>query len=305
MTKQLELARDASKDELDPETYKIKAFIAGPSGSGKTQSSTTLPGKRLHLDFDGRSATLAGIANTHIIEIIEKDPRSPRAWQKAEAILAELTTAVGQKKLSYDSIIADGLTSMGRQSMNWALLLDPGRGLGGAPARQHYLPQMDTLSKYVLRLLALPLHVCVTGHLELFEDEEMGGHKLYPKITGKLRSEVANWFNECYYSYRSYDSEKKKTRYYWMTAGSGRQEFFKSSLNQLGRFWNDPISLDFSSGKPVGFMDLLERRFSGSSSKAASQKTSGTKEPSGKRTGQGDKMATALEEGGDKEVRSD
>jgi len=279
MGKILETAQPAEELELDPEKYKIKAFLAGRSGSGKTQSAITLPGRKLLLDHDNRSETVAGTPNLEIIKILEPEPRSPRAWQKAEAILTEINTAITKKTFPYDAIIPDGLTMMGRHSMNWSLLLDPGRGLGGAPARQHYLPQMDTLSKYVLRMLALPVHVCITGHMELFEDEEMGGHKLYPKITGKLRSEVENWFNECYFCYRRKGEKGEGTRYYWMTAGSGREEFFKSSMNSLGRFWNDPIPLDFSKGKPVGFQDLLERRFG----KRASEKRTNTKKEGGGR----------------------
>lgn len=272
MTKQLEQAKPATSYELDPETYKIKAFLAGPSGSGKTQSIITLPGRKLLLDFDGRAETIAGTPEVSIIKIVEPDPRSPRAWSKVEDVLKEITSAFIKKEFPYDTIIADGLTMLGRYSMNWALLLDPGRGLGGAPAQQHYLPQMDTLSKWVLKLLALPLNIGVTGHLELFEDKKAGTTHLYPKITGKLRTEVANWFNETYYCYRVKGEKGGALVYYWMTAGAGRQEFFKSSMNSLGKYWKDPIKLEFGTDKPVGFQDLLGRRFKGG--KAASEEVS-------------------------------
>jgi len=247
------------------EGYLVKVYLAGPSGSGKTQAMVTIPGKKCLIDFDNRSETIAGTSDIEIIPCHEPDPRSPAAWTRAEAIRKQIVSEVGKGIFPYDGVIFDGLTQMGRISLNWALLLDPKRGLGGAPAQQHYLPQMDNLAKYVLSTLALPIHIGYTGHIELIDDKDTGQARFYPKITGKLRTELANWFNETYYCYRNFDAEKKKTRYYWQTAGSGKMEFFKSSLNSLGRYWVDPIEIDFNSGKPVGFEDLLARRFAAKS----------------------------------------
>jgi len=250
----------ATEIELDSKLYKWKAFLAGPSGSGKTQSATTLPGKILLIDFDGRAETVAGSKDIEILRCHEADPRSPKAWQDAESIRRQIISEVKNKVFPYDSIIWDGLTMLGRYGLNWALTLDPKRGLGGAPAQQHYLPQMDNLAKFVLSTLALPLNILYTGHLEAIEEPETGKITHLPKITGKLRTEIANWFNETYYCYRYFDSEKKKMRYFWMTMGSGQKEFFKSSLNKLGKFWIDPIEINFNK-LPVGFADLSERRF--------------------------------------------
>lgn len=249
----------ASDIQIDPETFRWKAFLAGPSGSGKTMASTTLPGRKLLVDFDGRSETVAGIKDVDIYPCHEPEPRSPVAWRKADAVRKTIIAEVKRGVFPYDSIIFDGLTMLGRICLNWALTLDPKRGLGGAPARQHYGPQMDNLAKFVISTIFLPLNVCYTGHVELFEDDQLGAHRLFPKITGKLRSEVSNWFNETYRAYRIPD-DKGVLRYYWQTAGSGRHEFFKSSLNQLGKYWSDPIMIDFNKSY-VGFADLFERRF--------------------------------------------
>lgn len=250
----------AEEMTLDPETYKWKAFLAGPSGSGKTTAIASLPGKKLLVDFDNRAQTVAGLPNVDIYTIHEADPKSPKAWNRAVRLKDVIISEVNQGIFPYDGIMFDGLTMMGRISLNWALLLDNKRGLGGSPARQHYGPQMDNLAKYVLSTLALPLHIIYTGHIELFQDDSTGAQKFYPKITGKLRTEVANWFNETYYSYRIPDDEGK-LRYYWQTAGSGRQEFFKSSLNTFGKYWEDPIPLDFDAKGLTGFQDLFDRRF--------------------------------------------
>lgn len=256
-------------DEIKPPTapdqaarsYLLRFFLAGPSGSGKTTSAMTVPGPKLVVDFDGRSASLAGFDDVSVLDCVEADHRSPRAWDRAERIRKELLTLARKPaEFPYSLIFFDGLTSMNRISLNWALLLDSNRGLGGAPARQHFLPQMDALAKFMLSTLSLPCHVGYSGHMELIEDEERGTSILLPKTTGKLRTELANWFNETYYCYRQFDAREKKTRYYWLTAGTGRKDFFKSSLNQRGKFWGDPIELDFDSPR-VGFTDLLQRRF--------------------------------------------
>lgn len=254
-----EAAISAKEMEIDPSTYKIKAFLLGPSGSGKTLSAITLPGKVLLVDFDGRAETVIGEEHVEILSCHEPDPRSPEAWQRAERIRRQIISEVRHKVFPYDSIVWDGMTMLGRYGLNWALTLDPKRGLGGAPAQQHYLPQMDNLAKFVLSTLALSLNIVYTGHIELIEEKDTGRILHLPKVTGKLRTEVANWFSETYSCYR-HPNKDGDLRYYWLTAGSGSKEFFKSTLNKRGKYWTDPIEINFDK-PPVGFADLFERRF--------------------------------------------
>ena len=244
---------------VNPYDYLIKSFFAGPSGSGKTQGMTTMPGRKLFVDVDNRAETLAGMKDISVVRCTEADSRAPKAWQDLTSLQKDIVSDIRKEVFPYDSIIYDGVTMMGRISMNWALMLDPKRGLGGAPAQQHYLPQMDALSKFMLNSLTIPRHIGYTGHMELHEDAEAGRMKFYPKITGKLRTELANWFNETYYCSRA-KGKDGETVYSWTTSGNGREEFFKSSMNTLGKFWNDPIVINFDAEK-VGFQDLLNRRF--------------------------------------------
>ena len=242
-----------------PKNYKIKGMLAGPSGTGKTQSASTLPGKLLLVDYDGRAETLAGLPNIDILDCYDADPHSPKAWMRAEKIKKDIWSQVRAKTFPYDGIIEDGLTQMLRYCMNWSLLLDSKRGLGGSPAKQHYMPQMKNVSDHILSLKSLPVHYLLTAHLEIIEDEEMGGLKYLPKATGKMRTEIPGWFNECYSCSREKD-KNSRLRYYWKTAGAGRWDFLKSTLNQLGKWWEDPIEIDFNK-ENVGFADLLGRRF--------------------------------------------
>ena len=246
------------------ENYKIKALLVSESGAGKTQSMTTMPGKILLIDYDGRKETVAGLEHIETLDCFDPDPKSPKAWDRGEKIRKEIWSQIRSKSFPFDSVVEDGLTRLLRYAMNWSLTLVGGdgqikRGLGGAPAKQHYMPQMKNVSDHILSMLALPLHYGLTAHMELVEDEEMGGMKFLPKATGKMRTEIPGWFNETYHCFREKDKDGK-VKYYWTTMGSGRWDFLKSTMNQLGKFWTDPISIDFSKS-PVGFQDLWGRRF--------------------------------------------
>lgn len=243
------------------ETYLIKCLLLGKSGSGKTTSAgMTLPPPVLVIDYDNRAESLAGVPGVEIIKLLP-DAADAARWKKVEELTEELWSAVRKKTLKYKSILESGLTSMNRMSMYWALLLDPKRGLGGSPAKQHYPPQMKTLQDHILRMLGLPLNYVLEGHYNLFDDEETGGTTYLPLLHGKAtRSELAGMFNECYHSYHTTDTKEKTERYFWHTKGFGKFDFMKSSLNQLGKFWTDPIDIDLTKN-PAGFQKLLALRF--------------------------------------------
>ena len=263
----LEQTISAEKLSVNKDLF-IKAFLAGPTGSGKTLSSTTLPRKDdkplLLIDLDGRSETVAGEPGIEILKLYDENPESPRAWDSVEKIRKELwSLARAAKKpdgapFPYSGIIEDGLSMLAQLAMNSALLLDSKRGLGGAPAQQHWLPQIHYIRKHVNAMRNLPCHYVLTGHLELVNDEDTGGLKILPKVTRSLRTELPSWFNESYYCHR--DKIKDKIVYYWTTGGTGKYEFFKSALNTKGKYWTDPFIVDFDH-PPVGFQKLLELRF--------------------------------------------
>jgi len=256
-----------SKDmEISRDSF-LKVFMAGPTGSGKTMGATTLPhtnGKpHLLLDLDGRAETVAGEEGIEILRLYDAKPESPKAWDNVESVRKELSSMARTcrktgKEFPYSAIIEDGLSSLATVAMNSALLLDNKRGLGGAPAKQHYMPQITYLKKHINAMRVLPCHYVLTSHFELLTDEESGEIKVLPKVTRSLRTELPSWFNESYRCYR--ESIKGKTRYFWMTAGTGKYEFFKSALNKRGKFWKDPIEVDFDD-PPVGFERLLAHRF--------------------------------------------
>lgn len=255
------LNRAKPAEEIKRGTAKLEAALGGKSGSGKTVSAAlTLPGKKLLLDYDDRSESVAGYPDIKIIKILETPGQLGQAWRTSEALVDELWAQHRAGTLEYDAIIEDGLSKMNRICMNWALLLDSKRGLGGSPAQQHYGPQMHNLASHIDKMKNLPVHYVLTLHLELFEDAEQGSHLFLPKMYGKTRTELGSWFNECYYCYHKSDKEGKQ-RWYWHTAGFGRMDFFKSAMNMpSGKFWEDPIEINLNE-TPAGFMKLLDLRY--------------------------------------------
>lgn len=260
----LETAQPATK--VTAQSLKLKVLLVGDSGTGKTTGACTLPGKKLLVDLDGRSESIAGIENVSVVKIIEPRPEQPRAWLDLETLKEEIWLQVRQDKFPHDSLIIDGISSMCKYAMNWSLMLTGadgklmGRAPGGGAAMPHYAPAMNRLDRTINSLLALPINVLFTAHVDLYEDEHLKTLTFYPKIIGKLRSEISNWFNETYLTKTSRGGDGE-TKYYWLTkSGGDRTPFIKSALNQFGKFWNDPIAVDFNK-KSKGFELLLEKRF--------------------------------------------
>jgi hypothetical protein len=240
----------------------IKAMLCGATGSGKTQSAITLPKSRekplLLIDYDGRWETVRDEVEegtVKLVELFDENMDSPKAWNKAEELRKELWAQAREEGgLRYSGIIEDSLTSMGRLAMNLALTLDPKTGLGGAPAKQHYSPQITFLVKHINSMRNLPCHYILTSHFDLEKDEDDGAIKILPKVTKSLRTEIPSWFNEVYMCSREV-GETEGIRYQWNTAGTGKLEFFKSTMNNKQAYWNDPVIINFKK-QPVGF-DML------------------------------------------------
>lgn len=263
---------DAAKgpEELTYQNYKIKALLSSQSsGDGKTTAATTVPGRKYLIDIDHRSESVAGFPGIHILRWEGKDRDSAEHWLWLEEVRKELWSLAREcirkkEPFPWDGIIADGNSALFRVCMSWSLTLDPTRGLGQSPAEHHWMPQMFNASKWINSMIGLPCHVVFTGHEDLMEGKNGEADCYLPKVTGKLRTEVSKWFNETYFARKllKQDEKTKKitTRYYWYTDKVPKRNYLKSSMNQLGKYWDGPIELDFSK-EFCGFEDLLIRRF--------------------------------------------
>jgi len=259
------LKRVKKAEEINQETYLIKALLVGPSGSGKSTSACTIPGRTLVVDLDDRSESLVGLPNVEIIKISEPDIDSPKAFAECLFLKDELwALARSDEGLPWNTVLIDGYTRLGRYAMYEALQLTGAKGVplarapGGGPAQPHYAPQMGFVVNFSLQLLPLPCNVVFTAHADIYEDKVLNTIHMYPKITGKTRTEVSSWFNETYLC----EYSPKEKGYFWHTKPFGRYDFLKSSLNRQGKFWEEDIKVDLDEN-PCGFAKLLELRFKG------------------------------------------
>ena len=251
---------EKAKPPVDPEELFIKALLVGPSKTGKTTSAMTLPGKKLLIDTDLRSDSIVGVPDVDVLQIV-LDPKSlTKGWGECEKVVEELWGQVKANKLAYDAVIFDGLSSMRRLCMSHCLTLT-GSGAqklttspGGGPSQAHYGPHIHLTEKLINKALPLPMHVLFTGHFYNFEDSSTNKMEWFPWVFGSgLRNEIGSWFNECYVTSR------RLKKFQWQTIADSKLTFIGSSLNRLGKYWVDPIEIDFS--KPlVGFADLINRR---------------------------------------------
>ncbi|MFA5036961.1 MAG: AAA family ATPase [Candidatus Izemoplasmatales bacterium] len=259
----LEQAKPVGGEKMDLSFYRAKILVGGKTGSGKSTLLTTLPGKKLFIDYDQRRESLYGFENVDVIDCPEPDPRSPQAWARAEDIRKEIWALVRQDKFHYSSVIEDGLGSMSRYCLNWCMLLNPKRGFGGAPVEGHYGAHGVNLLNHIDSMAGLPCHYALTCHLSVEKDETDGSVVYFPKADGKkFPQNVPPLFNEVWRMTRSIDEKTKKNLFLLYTSGGegSRYDFFKSSLNHLGQYWTDPITVDISQ-KPAGFEKLLALRF--------------------------------------------
>ena len=171
---------DELNDTPPPEMF-IRGCLLGPTGSGKTQSLATLPSSPerpgLLVDFDNRWETLRDEIEKGLVKpltIFDEDPDSAKGWDKAERLRKELWAIARKGEFPYSWIAEDGLSAMARLAMNSALTLDNKRGLGGAPAKQHWMPQIHYLIKHINSMRNLPCHYVICGHLDFASVSYLG-----------------------------------------------------------------------------------------------------------------------------------
>lgn len=243
--------------------YRIKALLVGPSKSGKSTSAATIPGSKLVIETDKRESVWEGTPDTDIILIHQSQTKRDKPWESMKSLLNEIWDAVNANSFGYDALIFDGLSSEKRITMDWCLNLSGNKSEqlskmpGGGPSRAHYGPHIFETDQFINKALALPLHIVFTGHFYTFEDEVTKKIEVWPNVFGNgLRNEIGSWFDETYAT--SYNRITKS--YQWITSADSKLTFLGSTLNRRGKYWESPITIDFSEDK-VGFEKLLDLRF--------------------------------------------
>lgn len=270
-------AKDINNYEI-PEFYKV--LNIGESKSGKTSGFKTFPGKKLAIGLTPRTRpALAGTPDLQLIEIFEREQERkvvrqsaeysvvPRAWDDLWYVIADLWELnQSDEPFPYDSIMVDDLTAAGHYAMNHTLSLkkkngeEVPKGLAGAAAQQHYVPQMALMRRlFYTMLLPLPCHIYVTGHITYKENPDTNIAQYYPKVYGNLREEIGSWFDEVYESVREEKIDPKtrvrKLQFMWKTRGYGLKQFIGSTIYT----GEDPFIVDLNE-KPCGFEKIISLR---------------------------------------------
>jgi hypothetical protein len=107
----------------------------------------------------------------------------------------------------------------------------------------------------------MPVHVVFTGHYNIYTDEATSVQTWLPKMIGNIRTEVGSWFNEVYGCSRD-GTKPENMKYQWQTFQDRKLTFIGSSMNKLGKYWEDPVEINFDE-PPTGFEALLAKRFEG------------------------------------------
>ncbi len=170
-----------AKHAASNSTNKANILLYGLHGTGKTTTMITAP-KPVHVDcFDRGGLKTAAIKPLIEQGLIIPDNRYEDDWWKApRAFRLWETSLLHRIKTGYFNTIGtyylDSITSFADAAM-WAILAASkdrrGDRTGTLPDRNDYAPLVYMLSAYMGKLMELPCHVIVTGHLiPPYRDEE-------------------------------------------------------------------------------------------------------------------------------------
>ena len=238
-----------------------KWLLLGESKTGKTTAFRTFPGKKLAIALTPRTrAALVGTPDLDLIEHFEQQSKIkkvrgtaeysiiPQAWDGLWTTIVDLWELAhdSDKPFPYQSIMLDDLSTANTIAMNHVLGLkkkdgsEVPKGLAGAPAQAHYMPQMSLMSRLINSLfLTLPCNILVCGHMTFKENEDTGISAYYPAVYGRLRESIASWFDEVYETQHEY--KKGTNRYIWRTLGYGQKQFLGSTIGV-----SSPFEVDLS-----------------------------------------------------------
>lgn len=181
-----------------PSRTQLTALILGEAGSGKTFLMRTAP-KPVHIDqFDhtGAFGLSQWVDKGEIIvdnQYDSDDPMNPKAFALWSSNFERRRTS-GYFE-NFGSYCMDSATSWSNAIMNYLLAKD---GIPGSPPRwaQDYVPQKTLIHNYIQKMLTLPCHVFMLGHLEPSKDEVTKTIKLRFATTGKGVVTIPSLFGE-------------------------------------------------------------------------------------------------------------
>jgi hypothetical protein len=239
-------------------TQKLKLLIYGQSGAGKTVFSAGAP-KPLVLDFDGKVSSAASYfahnAPERLKEIsfenLTDTPGQERPFRRFSKILRDLQSQAAAGKLQYETVILDSLTLFLDAFMADIMAENPGvKRPNNVPALQDYQILNLQFKDVMSRLLSLPCHVIVVGHITSETNQETGRIFWKPLVPGKLADRLPQIFSEVYRAYViSKDNQPQFVlqtssdgEYICRTQIPGIPTHVPSDFNRLVAFMNKKLS---------------------------------------------------------------
>lgn len=239
-------------------TQKLKLLIYGQSGAGKTVFSAGAP-KPLVLDFDGKVSSAASYfahnAPERLKEIsfenLTDTPGQDRPFRRFSKILRDLQAQAAGGKFPYETVILDSLTLFLDAFMADIMAENPGvKRPNNVPALQDYQILNLQFKDVMSRLLSLPCHVIVVGHITSETNQETGRIFWKPLVPGKLADRLPQIFSEVYRAYViSKDNQPQFVlqtssdgEYICRTQIPGIPTHIPSDFNRLVSFMNKKLS---------------------------------------------------------------
>ena len=202
----------------DPRSKTYNAIIYGPPKVGKSAILDTCVAPVFVHSFDpgGTKVLSKGIKNGRILvdTRFEQDnadmPRAFLLWEK------EMNALISEKFFDHVGTFAlDSMTTWAQCIMydviRLAATAKKNRKVGGAPAKQDWMPQMNIIEKWMRVFASLPCNCVLLGHDDIPTNDE--GEQIDDRclmITGKLKKRVPAIFDEVYFMH--IDSSVKGTR---------------------------------------------------------------------------------------------
>lgn len=205
----------------DEITYQhIKVLVWGDFMSGKTTFAGTAP-KPYFFDLDGRMLPLAGHKPP-----IEFDTYIGEAgYRRFKQDLGEVI-----KRDDIKTIVIDSLSSL--QDLTMDSIQRVNGTYGNAPQIQEYGLFMVRMRKFLFDLVAIPKHVILTAHEQIYQDGVTQEVHITPLIYGKnLPRRMGMWFDEVYHAETERDREGKI--HYVLRTKPSRKHNCGSRLNCL------------------------------------------------------------------------
>lgn len=170
----------ANAKDISVEEIKLKVLIYGKSGTGKTTFACSFP-RPYVFDFDNGMLSQRG-------KDVEYD-----VYDSYATFYAKLQAF--EQECKYETLVFDSVTTLQKYMMNDILALNRRK----EPTLHEWGSLIAGLSDLFMRVGKLPMHVVVTAHEQLLQDDLTSEIIILPLIVGKkMPNQMPLFFDEVY-----------------------------------------------------------------------------------------------------------